>query len=123
MDEPAEPVTLVGLEFDKPILFPGHVGLGNLTLSGPAPPGIAVAIASSNPNIISVDGPLLGSPGDEVLPVVLSPQALGTAVITVTLGNSIQVVVTVEKDPKEGKEGKELKEDQKRPRSTTKSWR
>jgi hypothetical protein len=114
MVEPAGPFTLVSLEIDQPVLFGGPFASGRVTFSGPAPPGISIALASSDPNILGVD-PTVGaeSQANESDFFVLRGQNSGKVVITATFGNSVQAEVTVEKDPKEGKEGKEGKDNSK----------
>ena len=112
MGDAAAQITLVSIEVDEPVVFPDKGAFGRVTLSGPAPAGLSIAVTSSNPHVLSVDSPTVdGDTGtNQSFLILLTPQALGTAVITATLGNSVQTEVVVTKNPKEGKEGKDHKD-------------
>ena len=112
MDEPAATITLVNLQMVEPIYFPNGIGVGHVFFDGPAPDGITIGVTSSHPHVMTVDFPTVGlNPGEfHSFTILLTPQALGTTMITVTSANSLQAEVTVKKNPKEQKDGKESKE-------------
>ena len=112
MDESAATVTLVNLQMVEPIHFPNGIGVGHVFFEGPAPDGITIAVTSSHPHVMTVDFPTVGlNPGEfHSFTILLTPQATGTTMITVTSANSLQAEVRVTKNPKEQKDGKESKE-------------